>query len=116
MNGSPHLLNQRPKRMLFVGLDLETTDTDPGSAAIVQFASVVRCPSATRLLNGEPAYYTARWSITGLTSPLPEPPYSFDVVVHHGQYTDILRSCIKLSDGTYAAEYIDWNGAGQPKL
>jgi len=39
-----HLFNQREKRALFVGLDLETTGTDPSRAKIVQFASVAQCP------------------------------------------------------------------------
>ena len=39
-----HLFNQREKRALFVGLDLETTGTDPSRAKVVQFASVAQCP------------------------------------------------------------------------
>ncbi len=34
----------RGTRALFVGLDLETTGTDPSRARIVQFASVAQCP------------------------------------------------------------------------
>jgi len=39
-----HVFNQREKRALFVGLDLETTGTDLSRAKIVQFASVAQCP------------------------------------------------------------------------
>ena len=44
MTNNTHLFNQREKRALFVGLDLETTGTDPSRARIVQFASVAQCP------------------------------------------------------------------------
>ena len=44
MNGEPILLNQRERRMLMVGIDLETTGTDPSRAKICQFAAVSRCP------------------------------------------------------------------------
>lgn len=44
MNGDPILLNQRERRLLQVGIDLETTSADPSRAKIVQFAAVSRCP------------------------------------------------------------------------
>lgn len=44
MNGNPVLLNQRERRMLMVGLDLETTSADPSRACVVQFGAVSRCP------------------------------------------------------------------------
>lgn len=44
MNGDPILLNQRERRLLQVGIDLETTSADPSRARIVQFAAVSRCP------------------------------------------------------------------------
>ncbi len=44
MNGNPVLLNQRERRMLMVGLDLETTSVDPSRACVVQFGAVSRCP------------------------------------------------------------------------
>lgn len=49
INGTPntqpaHIFGQRERRMLQVGLDLETTSTDPSRARIVQFASIARCP------------------------------------------------------------------------
>ena len=44
MTNNTHLFNQREKRALFVGLDLETTSADPSRASIVQFASVAQCP------------------------------------------------------------------------
>lgn len=44
MNGNPVLLNQRERRLLMVGLDLETTSADPSRARVVQFGAVSRCP------------------------------------------------------------------------
>jgi len=44
VNGNPVLLNQRERRMLMVGLDLETTSADPSRARVVQFGAVSRCP------------------------------------------------------------------------
>lgn len=44
MNGNPVLLNQRERRLLMVGLDLETTSADPSRAKVVQFGAVSRCP------------------------------------------------------------------------
>ena len=44
MNDNPILLNQRERRMLMVGLDLETTSADPSRARVVQFGAVSRCP------------------------------------------------------------------------
>ncbi len=40
-----HIFNQQqPKRALFVGLDLETTESDPSRARIIQLATVAQCP------------------------------------------------------------------------
>lgn len=39
-----HIFNQREQRLLQIGIDLETTGTDPSRARVVQFASIARCP------------------------------------------------------------------------
>lgn len=39
---APHIFNQQEPRVTFIGIDLETTDSDPSRAKIVQFAALAQ--------------------------------------------------------------------------
>lgn len=42
MTPTPHIFNQQAPRVTFIGVDLETTDSDPSRAKIVQFAALAQ--------------------------------------------------------------------------
>jgi hypothetical protein len=81
-----HLFNQREKRALFVGLDLETTSTDSSRARIVQFASVAHCPGflppegsvANFLLDPGCAIPTDATKVHGITDEMVRGKLTFD--------------------------------------
>ncbi len=81
-----HVFNQREKRALFVGLDLETTGTDPSRAKIVQFASVAQCPGflppegtvASFLLDPGCAIPASASAVHGITDEMVRGKLTFD--------------------------------------
>mgnify|MGYP000290627888 FL=1 len=81
-----HVFNQREKRALFVGLDLETTGTDPSRAKIVQFASVAQCPGflppegtvASFLLDPGCAIPAGATTVHGITDEMVRGKLTFD--------------------------------------
>lgn len=81
-----HVFNQREKRALFVGLDLETTGTDPSRAKIVQFASVDQCPGflppggsvANFLLDPGCAIPASATAVHGITDEMVRGKLTFD--------------------------------------
>lgn len=81
-----HLFNQREKRALFVGLDLETTGTDPSRAKVVQFASVAQCPGflppegtvASFLLDPGCAIPASASAVHGITDEMVRGKLTFD--------------------------------------
>ena len=81
-----HVFNQREKRALFVGLDLETTGTDPSRARIVQFASVAQCPGflppegtvASFLLDPGCAIPASASAVHGITDEMVRGKLTFD--------------------------------------
>ncbi len=86
MTNNTHLFNQREKRALFVGLDLETTGTDPSRAKIVQFASVAQCPGflppegsvASFLLDPGCAIPASATAVHGITDEMVRGKLTFD--------------------------------------
>ncbi len=81
-----HLFNQREQRALFVGLDLETTSTDPSRAKIVQFASIAQCPGflpsegsiANFLLDPGCAIPASATAVHGITDEMVRGKLTFD--------------------------------------